>query len=327
MTLTVLGFIACAAAIFWAGTRLTTYADVIAGKTRLGRVWAGMILLAVATSLPELINSTSAAVINLPDLAAGDIAGSNLLNLVIIGIVGVFTRSSTCFHNLSPFHTRSAVLVMLMSVLAAAAVLLGPVLPTLGWVSVTTPLILVLYLLAMRRAESRNTDRVPAPASTAPASVSLRTAITRYLLFALVVIGAAIILPGLAGRIAEATGLGNTFIGTTLVAFTTSLPELVTAAAAVYIGAAEMAVAGILGSNLFNLAILGIVDVVYWRGSLFAAVRTAHTAPLVGGILLAGLLIVMLRTCPRRRFLRINWFGWVAIAVYLANTFYLYVAR
>jgi cation:H+ antiporter len=327
LTLTVLGFIACTAAIFWAGTRLTTYADVIAGKTRLGRVWAGMLLLAVATSLPELINSTSAAVIDLPDLAAGDIAGSNLLNLVIIGVVGVFTRSNTCFHNLSRFHTRSAVLVIIMSVLAATAVLLGPALPALGWISVVTPPLLVLYLLAVRRAESKNTDHAPTPEPTAPSSVSLRTAIVRYLLFALVVIGAAMLLPGLAGRIAESTGLGNTFIGTTLVAFATSLPELVTAAAAIRIGAAEMAVAGILGSNLFNLATLGIVDVVYWRGNLFAAVQTTHTAPLVGGILLAGLLIVMLRTCPRRRFLRINWFGWVALAVYVANTFYLYLVR
>ncbi len=327
MTLTIIGFLACTAAIFWAGTRLTTYADVIATRTRLGRIWAGMLLLALATSLPEFINSASAAVLDLPDIALGDVAGSNLLNLVILGIVGVFSRSRTCLHGLSRFHVRTALFVMLMSVLTALALLLGSRLPVLGWVSPVTPLVLALYFLAMRRV--RNTTGQTPDVASAPAgsSMPLRTAVVRYLLFALVVIAAAMLLPGLAARIAADTGLGNTFVGTILVAFATSLPEVVTAIAAVRIGAAEMAVAGILGSNLFNLAFLGIVDVIYWRGSLFTASQTGHTIPLLGGILLAGLFIIVLRTCPRRRFLRINWFGWVALAAYLANGVFLYFTR
>jgi len=324
VALVIFGFIGCAAAILWAGTRLTIYADVIAERTRLGRVWAGMVLLAVATSLPELFNSTSAVVQNLPNIAAGDVAGSNILNLAILGIVGVFSRSRTRLHGLSRFHVRSAWFIIVMSVLAAGSIMLGPRLPALGWISPVTPLILLLYFWAVRKAGT-----VAETASLRPVTtrISLRTAVIRYILFALAVVTAAVLLPSLASHVATSTGLGNTFVGTIMVAFATSLPELVTATAAVRIRAPEMAVGGLIGSNLFNLGILGIGDIVYWRGSLFAAVQSTHTVPLSSGLLLAGLFIIILKVPPGRRFLRITWFGWAAIAVYLANALFLYAAR
>ncbi|MFO7650885.1 MAG: sodium:calcium antiporter, partial [bacterium] len=75
MILTVLGLSVCTAAIVWAGTRLTHYADIIAQRTGLGHVWAGTMLLALTTSLPELFNGVSAGAQNLPDIALGCVAG------------------------------------------------------------------------------------------------------------------------------------------------------------------------------------------------------------------------------------------------------------
>jgi cation:H+ antiporter len=324
LILPALGFLVCTAAILWAGTRLAAYADVIALRTNLGRVWAGMILLAVATSLPELVNSTSAGLQNLPDIAAGDVGGSNLVNLVIIGLVDALSRNRSCLANLHSFHSRSIAFLVTMSALAAVATLLGPHFPVLFWFSPFTLVIIVLYVLAVRKAHSAEETAALAPAVP---TISLRQAVVRYLLFAFVVVVAACFLPTTASYIAEHTGLGNTFVGTMMVALTTSLPELVTAAAAVRFGAAEMAVGGILGSNLFNLTILGVVDLVYWRGSLFAAIDGRHSVPFMLGIVLAGLFYLLLRKCPTRRFLRITWFGWAALALYLANGAFLYLTR
>ena len=88
-----------------------------------------------------------------------------------------------------------------------------------------------------------------------------------------------------------------------------------------------MAVGGVLGSNLFNLTILGIVDLAYWRGSLFSAIDGRHVVPFALGMVLAGLFYFVLKKCPRRRLMRITWFGWAAIAVYVANAVFLYVTR
>ena len=324
MILAALGFVVCTAAILWAGTRLAAYADVIALRSKLGRVWAGMILLAVATSLPELVNSISAGLQNLPDIAAGDVGGSNVVNLVIIGLVDVLYRNRSCLANLHSFHSRSIAFLMAMSALAAGATLLGPHFPVLFWFSPFTVVIIVLYVLAIRKAHSAEETAALAPAIP---TISLRQAVVRYLLFALVVVIAACLLPTAASYIADHTGLGNTFVGTLMVALATSLPELVTAAAAVRIGAAEMAVGGILGSNLFNLTILGVVDLVYWRGSLFAAIEGQHAVPLTLGVVLAGLFYIVLRKCPSRRFLRITWFGWIALGVYVTNAVFLYLTR
>ncbi len=322
LTLDILGFLACAAVIVWAGTRLTAYADIIAERTRLGRVWTGMLLLAVATSLPELFNSTSAAVQRLPDIAAGDIAGSNVLNLLILGIIDLFSRGRSCYHGLHRTHARTAGFIVLISALAGGAVLLGARLPALLWLSPLTPLILLLYLLVLRRV---GTASEAAVLGARPPGASLRSAVVRYAAFALVVIAAAVLLPRFGSRLADGTGLGHTFVGTLFIALATSLPELVTATAAVRIGAAEMAVGGLLGSNLFNLVIFAIADACYLPGSIFAGVQPTHAVSLGSGIVLAGLFVFVLRRCPERRFLRLTWFGWTAVAVYVANAALLYV--
>ena len=319
-----LGFIICAAAIVWAGTHLTRYADIIAERTGLGHVWAGTLLLAAATSLPELLNGVSAGVQGLPDIAVGCVAGSNVINLVILGCLDWVSRDRTCLYGLHRFHARTAFYAIAMSGLALVGLLLGDRLPALVSVSPVAILILVLYIILMRGTKGASEDRA---LSSQRAGLSLRTAVFRFAVFALVVIVAAILLPGLAARLAGVTGLGDTLIGTTLVAFVTSLPELVIAVAAVRIGAADMAAGGMIGSNVFNLAILGVADFAYWRGSLFAGARVESIVTLLAGILLAGLFIVVRRYCPRRRFLRLTWFGWAALAIWLSTTFLLYVLR
>lgn len=319
-----LGFIACAAAIVWAGTRLTRYADVIAERTGLGHVWAGTLLLAAATSLPELFNGVSAGVQGLPDIAVGCVAGANILNLAILGCLDWSRQERTCLEGLHRFHSRTALFAIAMSGLAIAGLLLGNRLPALVSVSPVAILIIVMYIVLMRGTKDTAGDQaLPVP----QAGVSLRSAVFRYVFYALVVIAAAVLLPGFATRLAGATGLGDTFFGTTIVAIVTTLPELVTALTAVRIGAPQMAAGGLVGSTVFNLTILGVADLAYWRGSLFADAGADNIIALGAGILLAGLFIIVRRHCPRGRFLRLTWFGWVALAVWLAASFLLYFRR
>jgi len=78
-------FAACTAIILYSGTRLSLYGDVIAEKSGLGRTWIGVILMASVTSLPELVTGiSSVAIYNLPNIAAGDVLGSCMFNLLIL---------------------------------------------------------------------------------------------------------------------------------------------------------------------------------------------------------------------------------------------------
>ena len=83
MTAVLLGFLASGAVIVAAGTVLAKSGDAIAEHTRLGRVWIGSVLLAGATSLPELTTDVAAVRLGVPDLAAGDLFGSSLANMLL----------------------------------------------------------------------------------------------------------------------------------------------------------------------------------------------------------------------------------------------------
>ena len=93
MTSAVLQFLICAAVIVVAGTFLAKFADTIAEVTKLGRLLVGSVLLAGATSLPELTVDISAVRMNMPDLAVGDLIGSCLANLLILAILDLTTYS------------------------------------------------------------------------------------------------------------------------------------------------------------------------------------------------------------------------------------------
>ena len=91
-----------------------------------------------------------------------------------------------------------------------------------------------------------------------------------------------------ANEIAEITGLGTTFIGTTLVAIVTSLPELVTTLAAVKIGAEDMAIGNLFGSNMFNMFAIGLTDVFYTEGNFLSAISPDFLLVAVTGLVMTG---------------------------------------
>jgi cation:H+ antiporter len=106
--------------------------------------------------------------------------------------------------------------------------------------------------------------------------IFLQLAIRRYVLFALLIVAAAIALPYFADHLADQTGMNKSFIGTLLVAATTSLPELVVSIAAVRMGSVDIAAGNLLGRNIFNMLILAFDDLVYKKGSLFMNVNPDH---------------------------------------------------
>ncbi|CAE7843346.1 maX1, partial [Symbiodinium microadriaticum] len=119
-------------------------------------------------------------------------------------------------------------------------------------------------------------------------SMSLGVAIGIYLATTVVIFIAAGYLAPTADRLAEITGLGGTFVGSTLLALTTSLPEFVTTIVAVRMGAADMAIGNILGSNTFNIAILLPIDAIYTKGSLLADASPVHAMTGMAVILLTS---------------------------------------
>ncbi|MGB9751865.1 sodium:calcium antiporter [Roseiflexus castenholzii] len=327
MLVTWLLFLACAAVILGAGTQLSRYGDVIADMTGLGRTWIGVVLLASVTSLPELITGfSSVAIYRVPDIAMGDIAGSCMFNLLIIAILDALHGPAPISGRMHEGQVLSASFGLILLGLVGLSIALGEMLPAIGWVSVSSALFLAIYLLAMRTIFTYEQRRIVAEfvAEMATETEARHPSPARvyglFTLNAVLIVGAALYLPGLAETLAETTGLGQTFFGTIFVALSTSLPEVVVSIAALRIGAIDMAVGNIFGSNLFNIGILALDDLFYTPGPLLAAIEPSHIIAVLAAMIMTAIAIVGLtyRSDSKRLFIAWDALG-IAVVYALAN--------
>jgi cation:H+ antiporter len=289
-------FLATAFVIVFAGVRLARFGDVLGEKTGLGRSWIGVVLLAATTSLPELFAGFGAtALASLPDIAVGDVLGSCMFNLVILSFMDAIQPEplSTRAHQ---GHALSLGFGLVLVGIAGLGLVSGARLPSLGWIGLYSPLLIALYFVSMRVIFAHETHRLARETREVAeelryAEISLRTAAWHYTTAAVLVVGAAIWLPRLGAELARQTGLGEAFVGSFFIAITTSLPEIVVSLSAVRIGAIDLGIGNVLGSNLFNLLILGLDDVFFRQGPILAAVDTSHAVAVLAVVTMNGLFL------------------------------------
>ena len=301
-----LQFVGLSAVIVFAGLYLTKYADAIAGVTGLGRTLAGLVLLAAATSLPELAVDCAAVIKQppAPDLAVGALVGSSLFNLLILGVLDLcHRRKERILSPASAEHALAALVTMILTAVVIVFVVLKDL--PLSWMAIGLgpTLIFCGYILSLRLVYmDQMLGAGQEPEDIEPSPYSTRHAIIGYLVATAIIFVAAAYLAPVADKIAVVTGLGGTFVGSTFVALTTSLPEVVTTAVAVRIGAFNMAVGNVLGSNAFNMAILFPVDICYREGSLLQVAGTTHAV--TGGvvIIITGVLCMSFFYRPKKKY-------------------------
>ncbi len=305
-----LTFAVSAVLIVIAGTKLAHYGDRIAEATGLGRLWIGVVLLAAATSLPEVFTTVSAAMIDAPDLAAGDLFGAGLTNMLTLGLIDLVHRQRRVWQQAALGHTLVAVLAMVLTALAGLLVLTKAEVGVAG-IGVGSGLLLVIYLLGMRvvfrqedlERRQREEEKIVAAEDADHHRHALKGAVLGFALSAAAVVGAAPFLAASAHTIALITGMEESFVGTSLLAITTSLPELTTAFAAVRLGAFDLAVGNLFGSNAFNMAAFFFADAAYRPGSLFGAVAHVHALTAFLSIVLMSIGIMGIIYRAERRFL------------------------
>jgi cation:H+ antiporter len=141
------------------------------------------------------------------------------------------------------------------------------------------------------------------------------------------VVGAALWLPEIGGELARQTGLGQALVGSVFVALATSLPEIVVSLAAVRIGAIDLGVANVLGSNLFNLLILGLDDLFYRQGALMADADASHGVTIVAVMMMNALFLIGLTyRAVTKRFV-VTWDTGAIAAVYALAVVLAYLLR
>lgn len=325
-------FLISALLIAAAGARLARYGDIIAEKTGVGGTWIGLVLLASVTSLPELVTGISAVTIaNAPDIALGDVMGSLVFNLAILAVIDFLYRDEPIYARASQGHILSAGFGVILIGFVGFSLLLAQKTNALalGHIGFYTPLIIVLYLLAMRILfvyERRQLAEFAKETAARYPQITLRHAAIGYALAGLVVVAAAVSLPFIGNELAEIHGWHSSFVGTLFIAGATSLPELVVTLAALRLGALDMAIGNLLGSNLFDVLIIAIDDLFFLRGPLLSHVSEIHAVTALSAMIMTGAVIVGLIYRPRTRLMKtVGWVSLSLLAVYILNVYILYL--
>lgn len=326
-------FIAVAAVIVVCGTQLSKYGDIIAEKTGLGRAWTGLIIMASITSLPELITGVSAVTVaDVPDIAAGNVLGACVMNLLILALLDPMDKASPIFVKVGQSHVLSAGFGILLLGVVSASVFLADILPAFYHMGLYTPAIFALYLIGVRLVYSYEKKYISTIAGETVEKlkyghISGMRAVLMYSINAAIIIVVAALLPFIAGRAAEATGLGMSFVGTLFVALATTLPELVVSFAAIRLGAHDLAIGNLLGSNMFNITLLGLNDILYTGGPLLSTVSKSHAVTALLAILMTAIALVSITYRPEKKATRFGWDSLAMLAIGVLNMYFVYIMR
>lgn len=325
-------FLTAALVIVFAGVRLARFGDVFGEKSGLGRSWIGVVLLAATTSLPELFTGLGATALNpLPDIAVGDILGSCMFNLLILSLMDAIQPEplSTRAHQ---GHALSIGFGLALIGVAGLGLMGSSRFPAVGWIGLYTPVLIALYFVSMRlifaheqHRRARETQEVAEELHYA--DIPLRTAVIHYSVAAALVVAAALWLPRLGAELARQTGLGEAFVGSLFIAITTSLPEIVVSIAAVRIGAIDLGIGNVLGSNLFNLFILGLDDVFYRQGPLLTAADPSHGISVLAVVIMNALFLIGLTYRVMTKRFAVAWDTGAMAAVYVTAVTLAYLLR
>ncbi|MQF48450.1 hypothetical protein FIM08_00880 [SAR202 cluster bacterium AC-647-N09_OGT_505m] len=294
-------FLLAAVVIVVAATFLTTSADIIASRMRLGRLWVGSLLLAGATSLPELATAVAAALAGSAELAAGNMFGANMLNMSNLAILLALFGGRQVFQRLAPQQWLVAASAIAVT---GIATLFAALRTDVTWLAVSIPgvVILVIYLVlsGVLRQYSKGIEE---QSEEEEPSHSLRWAWMVFIVCAGAIFVSGPLLAFSAQRIADLTGIGASFMGVLALALVTTLPELTTTYTAFRIGAHDMAVANMYGTNSFNIAALAVADLSFSGGSLFGSVDISTVcAGLIATLLMSLGMLQILRRRPMKLF-------------------------
>ncbi len=327
------GFIVCTTLIVLSGIRLSKYGDILAEKSGLGRTWIGLILMASVTSLPELVTGVSSVTYaGAPDIAVGDVLGSCVFNILILSVLDAFYRQCPISTRAHHGHVLAGGIGILLISIVAMSLFAGGRIASIGWIGAYTLLFVVIYLIAMRLIFYYEKRQIAAYMKEVATEyrykdIPTKTAVINYVGNAAVVISAAVFLPKIGVGIAESTGLGQTFVGNIFIAFSTSLPEVVVSLSAIKMDAIDLAIGNLFGSNIFNILILAIDDVLFLKGPILFFANQEHIISALSAIAMTTVAVIGLTYRAEKKFLFLAWDSIGIILVYFINILMLYAAR
>lgn len=320
-----------AAAIAFAGTKLAHVADALADRTGMGEILAGAVFVGGSTSLPGIITSVVTAAQDYPGLAIGNAIGGLLAQTTFLAVADLTYRKANIEHaGASVIGLAQATLLVTMLTVPLLAVA-GPSM-TVWHIHPASIVLFAIYAFGLRLLVRIKEQPMWSPVETeltqsviekrAPTDRDRRSNQRLWTLFAVyaaITATAGYAIGEASIGLVRATGLSETAVGMIFTAISNSLPELVTAIAAVRIGAVNLAVGDIIGGNTFEVLFLAAADFAYTDGTIYDQFSRQDTFSTVLVILMTGILILGMLRREARGVANIGWESALVLCLYAGS--------
>ena len=294
---------------------LSKYVDALDKKTNLSGAFIGGVLLAAVTSLPEFITSLTAIfALNEPNLVQGNVFGSNIFNLTILG--GCILLFPKKFKNC--YLSKQHLLTSIFTVIIFAICLLGMKYNysfkigflNISYASIAILILYVINILKLNDNSSENNDEEDT------LDLTVKQIIIRFILFSVLLVIFSISLTQVTDKLNSQLGLGTTVGGAIFLGVATSLPELTSSVNLVRLNNFNASFGNVIGSNLFNFTILAIGDIFYSKGNIFSPDKQANNL-IIWGVVSTFIVIGSLYTKKSEK--SSIFLGFLIIACYIAS--------
>ncbi len=338
LTQAVLLFAVSAAAVWHAGAGLAYLADALSDRYKLGKSLVGLVALSTATSLPEIATTLSAAVQQSQALVLNNLFGGIALQTAILAMADFWARGAITNYPRKATHALEATLLNLMLGLTIVLLVVGDRW-SIGPVGTGSIVIALFYAGAiwLLRTYDQSGDWIPVdlPNEELPSTEGQRdtadgatsTLLLRAGLYCVMILGFGLLLVLSAEQIAAQSGLGASFVGATILAAATSLPELTTSIAAVRLGAYTLAISNIFGSNLIMLVLVFPADLLFRSGPILQDAPPIVFASLGFGIAVTSIFLTGLIVRRKPRIGQVGLDSVLVLIVFLASLWCYYVLR
>ncbi len=339
--LVVVVFLAGAAATWVAGLFLSKSTDSLDRRFGLGEELGGLILLAIAGTLPEIAIVASASVAGHLDIAVGNLIGGIAMQTLVLVVLDATSGRerplSYLVGSLTPVLEALIVVVCLATLLAGAAL---PATTSVGGVSPTSIAVVLFWvggLWIVNRVRMRTDWKIEMPGSR-PGRRHVRedhplerrpftgrsTALVAAVfgVAAAITLGAGVALQSSGNVLADRMGLQGAVFGATVLAAATALPEVSSGIAAVRLGDHQLAVGDIFGGNSFQLTLFLLADIL--AGTPVIVAERGSDVWLGGaGLVMTGVVAAAVIARPKRTFLRLGIDSFALVAIYAATIVFL----
>ncbi|MBP8925454.1 MAG: calcium/sodium antiporter [Pseudomonadales bacterium] len=314
MTIDILLVICGFAILVFGADLLVRGASRLAAAAGIPALVIGLTIVAFGTSAPELAVSLGSALSGSPDIALGNVVGSNIFNVLLIlglsALAAPLAVSAQLVRLDVPIMIAASILLWLLALDHRIGRIDGAVLAVL----------IVLYtVFQIRQGRRNNANSAGIPDGPQAGTMALNVV--------LIVGGLLLLIAGSRGLVIGATsiarslGVSELLIGLTIIAAGTSLPELATSVLASIRGERDIAVGNVVGSNIFNIfSVLGFTALVAPEGIQVAEAALKFDIPVMTAVAIACLPVFF------RKHLIARWEGGVFLAYYIAYTIYLVLA-